>query len=74
MKRNDKTSLLATSTLDLQQKLRAQDAELIKAMQERNQPNKVGVDVKRASRIRLEMKMIKSELTRRENQPEEAQE
>lgn len=74
MKRNDKTSLLATETADLNKKLRELDVELIKAMQERNQPNKAGANVKRASQIRLTMKMIKSELTRRESQPEQAQE
>lgn len=74
MKRNDKTSLLATATAELNQKLRELDTDLIKAMQERNQPNKVGANVKRASHIRLTMKMIKSELTRRESQPEQAQE
>jgi hypothetical protein len=74
MKRNDKSSLLAAATAELNQKLHELDVELIKAMQERNQPNKAGANVKKASHIRRTMKMIKSELTRRESQLEQAQE
>lgn len=74
MKRNDKTTLLAKSSPEMLTHLSQQDAELIKAMQERNLPNRTGADVKRAARIRAEIKMIKAELRRRELQPEQVQE
>ena len=70
MKRNEKTQLLAKSTADLRTDLAQRDIELMKAMQERNLPNRTGLDVKRASRIRTEMKMIKTELHRRTLQGE----
>lgn len=74
MKRNDITKLLSQSTQELMTALKTQSDELIRAMQERNLPNRTGQDVKRASRIRTEMKMIKAELSRRELQPQEVQE
>ncbi len=74
MKRNDKTTLLQLAQAELTKRQQEMQVELMKAMQERNLPNKTGMDVKRASRLRAEIKMIKAELTRRAGQPEQAQE
>lgn len=74
MKRNDKTQLLAQSSQELRDTFAKREVELLKAMQERNLPNRAGADVKKANRIRTEIKMIKTELRKRELQAEEVQE
>lgn len=66
MKRDDKQALLASSSTELHQKLREIEAQLVKARQERHLQDKSEVDVKRAYKLRKQVKMIKAELRRRE--------
>lgn len=66
MKRDDKQALLALSTAELNQKLRELEAQLVKARQERHLQDKSEVDIKRAYKLRKQIKMIKAETHRRE--------
>lgn len=66
MKRTDIQELLSKSTPELQEKVAELQAELVKARQERFMQDKTDVDVKRAYKVRKQIKMVKAELTRRE--------
>ena len=66
MKRDDRQALLSLGLEDLNQKLRELEVELIKARQERLLQDRSQVDIKRAYKVRKQMKMIKAELRRRD--------
>lgn len=71
MKRDAKQALLAQPTQELRQQLPKTAAELVQAMQERHLQNRAGVDTKRAYKLRKQLKTIKAELTRRQNEVQE---
>jgi hypothetical protein len=66
MKRNDRQALLAQNQEELTKKLRELEVELIQARQERLLQDRSQVDIKRAYKVRKQIKMIKAELRRRD--------
>lgn len=66
MKRDDKKKLLAGSQEELQKTLRDLQAQLIKARQEKFLQDRTQVDIRMAYKLRDQIKMIKTELRRRE--------
>lgn len=66
MKREDRQALLSLTKEDLNKKLRELEVELIRARQERLLQDRTQVDIKRAYKVRKQIKMIKAELRRRD--------
>jgi hypothetical protein len=66
MKRDDKKKLLSGSQEELQKSLRDLQAQLIKARQEKFLQDRTQVDIRMAYKLRDQIKMIKTELRRRE--------
>lgn len=69
MKRDDKKALLALPEEQLRTKVRELGVDLLKARQERYVQDRSEVNVKRGFVLREQIKMIKSELRRRELAP-----
>lgn len=66
MKRDDKKKLLSSSQVELQKKLQELQAQLIKARQEKYLQDRTQVDIRLAYKLRIQIKMIKTELHHRE--------
>lgn len=66
MKRDKKQELLALATGEMQQRLNELQATLVRARQERRLQDRKEVDVRAAYKTQQEIKMIKTELRRRE--------
>ena len=66
MKSNDRKQLLGSAVEDLQKKLQELQVQLVKASQERYLQDRTQLDVKQAYKLRKQIKLIKTELRRRE--------
>jgi hypothetical protein len=66
MKRDDRQALLSLSREDLLKKLRELAIQLIRARQEKLLQDRSQVDIKRAYKIRKQIKMIKAQLRSQE--------
>ena len=66
MKRDEKKKLLASSQEELQKTLRDLQAQLIKARQEKYLQDRTQVDIRLGYKLQDQIKMIKTEMRRRE--------
>lgn len=66
MKRDDKQKLMALSTEEMKKKVDEMQKEILQARQERLLQDKKTVDVKRASKLRKQIAMLKTQMRRRE--------
>lgn len=66
MKRDDKQKLMALSTEEMKKKVGEMQKEILQARQERLLQDKKTVDVKRASKLRKQIAMLKTQMRHRE--------
>lgn len=66
MKRDDKQKLFALTAEEMKKKVGELQGEILQARQERMLQDKKVVDIKRASKLRTQVAMLKAEMRRRE--------